>query len=95
MKIAVSPKRPFDWMLGQVIERLHKAGFTDLRVDDITIWTATSQEMAAYKKSEVSIFNEGFCSLQSNGKIKIFVQSHHTKIHFAGVLDHELIHAWC
>ena len=95
MKIAVSPKRPFDWMLGQVVERLHKAGFKDLRVDDITIWTATSQEMAAYKKSEVSIFNEGFCSLQSNGKIKIFVQSHHTKIHFAGVLAHELIHAWC
>ena len=95
LKIAVSPKRPFDWILKQVVARLHDAGFTDLRVDDITIWTATSQEMAAYKKSQVSVFNEGFCSLQQNGKIKIYVQSHHTKIHFAGVLAHELVHSWC
>lgn len=95
MRIAVTPKRPFDWMLGQVVNRLQSYGFNDLNVNDITIWTATSQEMAAYKKSDVSIFNEGFCTIQTNGKIKIYVQSHHTKIHFAGVLAHELLHAWC
>lgn len=95
MKIAVSPKRPFDWMLGQVVERLHRAGFDDILAKDVTIWTATSKEMAAYKKNETDIFNEGFCSLQQNGKIKVYVQSHHTKIHFAGILAHELLHAWC
>lgn len=95
MKIAVSPKHPIDWMLGQVVERLHQAGFHDLKVDDITIWTATSKEMAAFRKSDVEVFNEGFCTLQLNGKIKIYVQSHHTKIHYAGILAHELLHAWC
>lgn len=95
MKIAVSPKQPFGWMLGQVVARLHQAGFKDLRTEDITIWTATSKEMAAYKKSEVNVFNGGFCAITPDGKIRIYVQSHHTKIHFAGVLAHELLHAWC
>lgn len=95
MKIAVSPKRPYDWMLGQAVARLHEAGFTDLDPKDVTIWIATSQEMAAFKKGTVNVFNEGFCALQPNGKIKIYVQSHHTKIHFAGILAHELLHAWC
>ncbi len=95
MGMAVSPKRPYDFMLNQVVAMLHKAGFTDLDVKNITIWTATSQEMAMFKKSDVNVFNEGFCTINENGKIKIYVQSHHTKIHFAGVLAHELLHAWC
>lgn len=95
MKIAVSPKRPYDWILNQVLERLHQFGFDNIMASDVKIWTATSKEMAAYRKSDVNVFNEGFCSLTPNGKIKIYVQSHHTKIHFAGVLAHELLHAWC
>lgn len=93
--IVVSPDRPYDWILKQVLARLHQAGFNDLNVNDITIWTATSEEMALFKKGTINIFNEGFCSIQESGKIKIYIQSHHTKIHFAGVLAHELLHAWC
>jgi hypothetical protein len=95
MSIAVSPDRTYDFMFKQVVARLNKAGFSDLKVDDITIWIATSEEMAMFKKDSVDVFNEGFCSIQNNGKIKIYIQSHHTKIHFAGVLAHELLHAWC
>lgn len=95
LSIAVSPDRSFDWILKQVLARLFKAGFEDLKVKNITIWTATSEEMAMYKKGGINVFNEGFCSITENGKIKIYIQSHHTKIHFAGVLAHELLHAWC
>lgn len=95
MAIAISPDRPYDWVLEQVVTRLNSAGFRDLKVADITIWTATSEEIAMFKKSDVNVFNGGFCSIQSNGKIKIYIQSHHTKPHFAGVLAHELLHAWC
>lgn len=95
MGIAVSPDRPYDWILKQVLARLYKAGFSDLNIKDIIIWIATSQEIAMYKKGTINVFNEGVCSIQENGKIKIYVQSHHTKIHFAGVLAHELLHAWC
>lgn len=95
MAIAISPDRPYDWVLEQVVARLNSAGFRDLKVADITIWTATSEEIAMFKKSDVDVFNGGFCSIQSNGKIKIYIQSHHTKPHFAGVLAHELLHAWC
>lgn len=93
--IAISPDRPYDWVLEKVVDRLNSAGFKNLKVEDITIWTATSEEMAKFKKDEVNVFNAGFCSIQSNGKIKIYIQSHHTKPHFAGVLAHELLHAWC
>lgn len=95
LSIAVSPDRSFDWILKQVLARLFKAGFEDLKVKNITIWTATSEEMAMYKEGGINVFNEGFCSITENGKIKIYIQSHHTKIHFAGVLAHELLHAWC
>ena len=74
MAIAISPDRPYDWVLEQVVTRLNSAGFRDLKVADITIWTATSEEIAMFKKSDVNVFNGGFCSIQSNGKIKIYIQ---------------------
>ncbi len=95
MKIAVTPSRPYDWIEKQVWARLQNWGFGDLDMSRITIWTATSKEMAMYRKKDVDVFNEGFCRLwPETMKVDLFVESHLTKIHFAGVLAHELLHAW-
>lgn len=94
-KLAVSTDKPFDWMLEEVMLRFKKVGFGHIKTSGITIYSATPQEMAAYKKEEINIYNGGFCRLMSNGTIDIYVQSHQTKIHFAGTLAHELMHAWC
>lgn len=95
MKIAVTPSRPYDWIEKQVWARLQNWGFGDLDMRRITIWTATSKEMAMYRKKDVDVFNEGFCRLwPETMKVDLFVESHLTKIHFAGVLAHELLHAW-
>ena len=95
MKIAVTPSRPYDWIEKQVLARLQNWGFGDLDMSRITIWTATSKEMAMYRKKDINVFNEGFCRLfPETMKVDLFVESHLTKIHFAGVLAHELLHAW-
>lgn len=95
MKIAVTPSRPYDWIEKQVLARLHNWGFGNLDMSRITIWTATSKEMAMYRKNDINVFNEGFCRLfPDTMKVDLFVESHLTKIHFAGVLAHELLHAW-
>ena len=95
MKIAVTPSRPYYWIEKQVLARLHNWGFGNLDMNRITIWTATSKEMAMYRKDDINVFNEGFCRLfPDTMKVDLFVESHLTKNHFAGVLAHELLHAW-
>lgn len=94
-KLSVTPKQPFNWIVDQVLARMRSYGFGSIDMSRITIWAATTKEMAMYRKTAINIFNEGFCRLKENGKIDLLVESHLTKIHFAGVLSHELMHAWC
>lgn len=95
IRIAVSPKQPFNWIVDQVLARMKSYGFGALDMTRITIWSATTKEMAMYRKAAINVFNEGFCRLKKDGKIDLLIESHLTKIHFAGVLSHELMHAWC
>lgn len=94
-KIAVSTDKPFDWMLEEVMQRFRKVGFGHIRTKNLTIYSATPKEMAEYKGEEVNVYNGGFCCQKVDGSIDVYVQSHQTKIHFAGVLAHELMHVWC
>ena len=75
MKIAVTPSRPYDWIEKQVLARLQNWGFGDLDMSRITIWTATSKEMAMYRKKDINVFNEGFCRLfPETMKVDLFVE---------------------
>lgn len=94
MKIAVSPERPFDWILEQVVARLRSFGLTGLEACKIRIWTATDREMAANLKKDINPY-EGFCQTNADGTLTVYMRSHHTKINYAGILAHELTHAWC
>ena len=101
--IAVKAGDPIDRIVRYVVANLNKAGFDDLRFDDMTIEIVPARKIADILNSTVvDVLQKGITSSQiieetfSKPKFKhnIYMLTHLTHIEFAGSLAHEVLHAW-
>lgn len=89
-----------------VLFNLQKCGFGDLAMDTVSIEIASSSKIANIRGCEINIMNKGvalsqikrsFTLFGGNSKSMqhaIYILESLPKVEFAGVLAHELIHAW-
>lgn len=85
------------WTKKQVLSRLSKVGFDDIRDDILNIKIISKEEMN--KMNEIATgLHYGWSDICVRGRYNfeqtIFVMSHLNKIHFAKILAHEYLHAW-
>jgi hypothetical protein len=105
MSIAVKPGDSVEPIRNAVIKALSKVGFDDLRIEDITsIEIVSAGKMAELYQSPTN--HRGLTLSRTatsfgllGGKSQtfqhtIYMLTHLTKIEFAGVLAHEMLHAW-
>jgi hypothetical protein len=90
-------------IIKNVVHWLNTVGFSDLRIEDITVEIVTAQKMAELSKTFViNVMNKGFVlSNVSAGflggktfKHSIYLLTHQNKVELAGALAHEMLHAW-
>jgi hypothetical protein len=106
MDNAIKPGDSIEFIKSSVVNTLNKAGFDDLRTEDISIEIVSAEKMAEIRKSSVNIQNKGLTlsnMISSFGLLSgknqkfrhtVYMLTHLTKIEFAGVLAHETLHAW-
>lgn len=95
-----------DPIIASVFRHLCKVGFSDLRMEDVTIRVVSAAFMAKTKGSQIDTNNKGltlskigaqrgfFSSAKRTMQHTIYMLESQTKVEFAGTLAHELLHAW-
>ena len=107
MSIAIKSGDSIEAIKTNVINTLSKVGFDDLRVEDISIEIVSAQRLAEIRKSPVNLQIKGltlsmfsasmlglFTGKNQTFRHTIYILTHLTKVEFAGVLAHEMLHAW-
>ena len=106
MANAVRPVDSVAFLTSTVIKTLNKVGFDVLSQEDIKLEIISADKMAQVRKSSVNLQNKGLTlsnvsqsfSLLGGKKQAfnhvIYMLTHLTKNEFAGVLAHEMLHAW-
>lgn len=90
-----------------VVNALFKAGFYDLRIEDISFEIVTAQKMAEIRRTPIDLQVKGFTwsnvttsslygilTTRKEFKHIIYMLTHLTNVEFAGTLAHEMLHAW-
>ena len=90
-----------------VTKSLYNTGFSDLRIEDISLEIVSAQKLADLQKMPVNLDNKGFTLsnvttsslygvLTTKQKFDhtIYMLTHLTSVEFAGTLAHEMLHAW-
>jgi len=105
MGLTLKPGDSIEPVTATVIKALNKAGFDDLRQEDITIKVVSAQKLAEIARfPSINLNNKGITlssvSLkgifggQKKFNHEIFMLEYLNKIEFAGALAHEMLHAW-
>ena len=103
---AIKPGDSIENVKNFVINCLYNAGFSDLRLEDISFEIVTAHRLAEIRKAPVDMNIKGYTmsnintstlyGIRTNQKCKhnICMLTHLPKIEFAGTLAHEMLHTW-
>lgn len=92
----------------KVISDLARVGFNNLKIEDVRVGLLSARELAVRRKTNVvDTQNKGLTVSKVSNSLggmllgakqkcmhDIYILSHLTRFEFAGVLAHELLHAW-